>query len=118
MLRLRTTEGLELLVGRSAGQNQAVTFGLGRPDDIWLHARGCPGAHVILRSAGEDPSARSVEEAASVAAYYSASRASTKVTVDWTRRKLVRRLGAPGLVSYSGETTLSVRPMSSPSPDQ
>ncbi|HLZ07516.1 MAG TPA: NFACT RNA binding domain-containing protein, partial [Chloroflexota bacterium] len=117
VLRLRTSENLELLVGRSAGQNQAVTFDLGRPDDIWLHARGCPGAHVILRSAGEEPSARSLEEAASVAAYYSASRAATKVSVDWTRRKLVRRLGAPGLVAYAGETTVVVRPSRVPSPD-
>lgn len=114
VLRLHTAENLELLVGRSAGQNHAVTFDLGRPDDIWLHARGCPGAHVILRLAGAEPSPRSLEEAASVAAFYSASRASTKVTVDWTRRKLVRRLGAPGLVSYTGEASLVVRPARGP----
>ncbi len=110
VLRLKTTDNLEILVGRSAGQNHAVTFDLGRPDDIWLHARGSPGAHVILRATGTNPSSRALEEAAAIAAYYSAGRASTKVTVDWTRRKLVRRLGAPGLVSYTGETSLVVRP--------
>ena len=117
VLRMRTSDNLELLVGRSAGQNHAVTFDLARPDDIWLHAHGCPGAHVILRLAGADPPARSLEEAASIAAFYSASRDSTKVAVDWTRRKLVRRLGAPGLVSYTGEASLVVRPVRSPAPN-
>lgn len=112
VLRLRAADGSELLVGRSARQNHAVTFELARPDDIWLHARGCPGAHVILRANGGTPPSRAIEEAAAVAAYYSANRASGKVVVDWTRRKLVRRLGngTPGLVSYTGEQSVAVRP--------
>jgi len=112
VLRLRTSDGVELLVGRSAHQNQAVTFDLARSEDIWLHARGCPGAHVILRAPGEWPTESALREAAALAAYYSANRASGKVAVDWTRRKYVRRLGkgTPGLVSYTGEQTITVLP--------
>ncbi len=108
----RTADGVELLVGRSAQQNQVVTFELGRPDDVWLHARGCPGAHVILRTGGAEPSPGALAEAAAVTAYYSANRGSARVAVDWTRRKHVRHLGkgTPGLVSYTGEQTLVVRP--------
>jgi predicted ribosome quality control (RQC) complex YloA/Tae2 family protein len=112
MLRLRTRGGDELLVGRSAQQNHLVTFELSRPQDVWLHARGCPGAHVILRSGESSPSRASIEEAAAVAARYSANRAAGKVTVDWTYRKYVRRLGkgTPGLVSYTNEQSVVVRP--------
>ncbi|HEX5417779.1 MAG TPA: NFACT RNA binding domain-containing protein [Chloroflexota bacterium] len=117
VLRLRAGDGTEILVGRSAHQNQAVTFDLARTEDLWLHARGCPGAHVILRAPGERPSDATLHQAAALAAYYSANRASGKVEVDWTRRKHVRHLGkgTPGLVSYSGEQTLLVEPAG---PDQ
>jgi predicted ribosome quality control (RQC) complex YloA/Tae2 family protein len=116
VLRLRTSGQRELLVGRSALQNDAVTFDLGRPDDVWLHARGCPGAHVILRAADGKPSAAELVEAAQVAAYYSANRGATKVTVDWTNRKNVRRSAkaTPGLVTYTGEISLVVTPASRP----
>jgi len=112
VLRLRAADGTEMLVGRSARQNHEVTFELARPEDVWLHARGCPGAHVVLRVNGGTPSRRTLEEAAAVAAYFSSNRTAGRVTVDWTRRKLVRRLGngTPGLVSYSGEQSLVVRP--------
>jgi predicted ribosome quality control (RQC) complex YloA/Tae2 family protein len=112
ILRQRASDGTEILVGRSAQQNHFVTFELARPDDLWLHARGCPGAHVVLRSQGLAPSPRAIEEAAGLAAYFSTNREAARVTVDWTRRKLVRRLGqgTPGLVSYSGEQSLVVQP--------
>jgi predicted ribosome quality control (RQC) complex YloA/Tae2 family protein len=112
VLRLRASDGAEILIGRSAQQNHDVTFELARPDDVWLHARGCPGAHVIVRVNGGAPSHRTIEEAAALAGYFSVNRESGKVAVDWTRRKFVRRLGkgTPGLVSYSGEQTVMVRP--------
>ena len=46
-LRIRATDGTEILVGRSARQNDAVTFQLADPRDIWFHARQIPRAHVI-----------------------------------------------------------------------
>ena len=112
VLRLRTSDGIEVLVGRSARQNHEVTFELARADDVWLHARGCPGAHVILRANSASPSPHAIVEAAQIAAYYSANRSAGRVTVDWTRRGLVRRLGkgTPGLVSYSGEQSVVVKP--------
>lgn len=112
VLRRRTSDGHELLIGRSAQQNQFVTFELARPDDIWLHAHGVPGSHVILRVADAAPPRAALEEAASVAARYSANRTDGKVLVDWTRKKYVRPLGkgTPGLVTYSNEQTIVARP--------
>src|SRR5690606_5180664 len=47
-LRLTSREGYAIYVGRSAGQNEQVTFKIAAPNDIWLHARGIPGAHVVI----------------------------------------------------------------------
>ncbi len=70
-LRLRTADGTEILVGRSARQNDEVTFHQAGPRDIWLHARQIPGAHVILRVSGQAPNPATLLEAAAVAAYHS-----------------------------------------------
>ncbi|MBI2940125.1 MAG: NFACT family protein [Chloroflexi bacterium] len=105
-------DGFEVMVGRSARENERVTFDLSAAGDLWLHARGVPGAHVILRSGGRSPSERAIREAGEIAAYYSAARADGRVAVDWTERRNVRRLGkgVPGLVSYRGERTVHVTP--------
>ena len=101
------------LVGRNSQQNDEVTFRHGSADDLWLHARGVPGSHVILKSAGRPVPPPIVERAAALAAYYSQARASTEVAVDVTERRHVRRLSGarPGLVHYRNEQTLHVRPL-------
>jgi predicted ribosome quality control (RQC) complex YloA/Tae2 family protein len=111
-LRVRAADGTEILVGRSARQNDTVTFQLANPQDLWLHARQIPGAHVILRTGGRPPSKETLLQAATLAASHSQARASTSVPVDYTAVRNVRRIkGArPGLVHYSGETTINVRP--------
>jgi predicted ribosome quality control (RQC) complex YloA/Tae2 family protein len=102
--------GARIMVGRSARENERLTFAVAGPDDLWLHARGMPGAHVILR--GSDPSDEVIATAAAVAAYYSAGRHAAKVPVDVTRRKHVRKVrgGSPGQVTYTHERTLMVAP--------
>jgi predicted ribosome quality control (RQC) complex YloA/Tae2 family protein len=103
---------MEILVGRSARQNDAVTFDLAAPQDLWFHARQIPGAHVILRVAGRSPTREALLQAATLAATYSQARGATTVPVDYTLVRNVRRIkgGKPGLVHYSGETTLQVHP--------
>ena len=100
------------LIGTSAKGNERVTFELATQDDIWLHARQIPGSHVILRTAGREPPRDVLEQAAGLAAHYSRSREDTRVPVDWTHRKFVRKIrgGPPGLVSYVNERTLDVAP--------
>jgi predicted ribosome quality control (RQC) complex YloA/Tae2 family protein len=111
-LRLESSDGLPLYVGRSAGQNEMVTFKLGAPDDLWLHARGMPGAHVIIKSAGRAIPDQTLAEAAGLAAYFSQAREEHAVEVDYARRSQVRRIkgGPPGLVSYHAEGTLRAQP--------
>lgn len=106
--------GNSVYIGRSGPQNDLLTFDMAGPDDTWLHARGVGGAHVIVRwrnpSAGED--AVTLEAAAALAAWYSASRESGAVEVDIARRRHVRKIkGArPGMVTYRNERTIRVRP--------
>lgn len=109
----RTRFGDTILVGRTGPQNEQVTFDIAGPDDIWLHARNMPGAHVILRNRGEVHEA-ALEAAASLAAWYSHGRESTSVEVDATERRNVRKIkgSGPGMVTYRNERTLNVRPAS------
>ena len=111
--RLHTARGDLILIGRSGRQNEQVTFDLSGPEAIWLHARGLPGAHVMLhwRGVAQD---RFLEAAARLAAYYSPAREATAVEVDITERRHVRKIkgGSPGLVTYRNERTVRVAPAS------
>jgi predicted ribosome quality control (RQC) complex YloA/Tae2 family protein len=80
---------------------------------VWLHVRTIPGAHVIVRSSGDDVPERTLAEAAGLAAYFSPSRHEAAVDVDMARRSRVRRVpgGTPGLVTYRTERTLHVPPL-------
>lgn len=111
-LQVRAASGALILVGRNSAQNEAVTFDLASPHNLWLHARGVPGAHVVLKRAGAEAEEPDVQLAASLAAYYSAAREESQAQVDVTERVHVRRIpgGRSGMVTYRNERTLSVVP--------
>ncbi len=117
----KTREGWTLLVGRSNEENDHLTHHLARPDDYWFHAHGCPGSHVVLRREGrkDNPSARTIEEAAAIAAYFSKARTSKKSPVIYTLRKYVRRprKGPPGLALVTREKMIMVAPKAPPEGD-
>jgi hypothetical protein len=111
--RFRSSGGLEIRVGRGARKNDDLTFRHAAPDDVWLHVRESPGAHVVLRwGRSENPPARDLEEAAILAALHSDARHAGVVPVDWTLRKHVRkpRKAPPGAVIPDRVKTLFVEP--------
>jgi hypothetical protein len=111
--RFTSRGGLEIRVGRTARDNDALTFHASSPDDVWMHARGAAGSHVVLRWTHDDaPPAADLEEAALLAAWHSRARGSTVVPVDWTRRRYVRkpRGAKPGSVVVAQAKTVMVRP--------
>jgi predicted ribosome quality control (RQC) complex YloA/Tae2 family protein len=110
--RLASPDGFTVWVGKNALQNDSLTFRQAAPHDLWLHARGAPGAHVIVQSEGRPVPERTVEWAAALAAYYSRGRDDTQVAVDVVERRHVRRLkgGRPGQVVYRRERTLRLAP--------
>jgi predicted ribosome quality control (RQC) complex YloA/Tae2 family protein len=102
-------------VGRTGKQNDTVTFEIGGPDDLWLHAREMPGAHVILRPPpGREPDDGDIANAASLAAHYSAGRDAARVPIDVTARRHVRKIrgAGPGMVTYRNEYTIDAEPRS------
>ena len=113
-LRHVTPDGFVIQVGRNSRQNEMVTFERARAADLWLHARGVPGAHALIRDDGREIPDRVIERAAALAAWFSAQRGERRVAVDVTRRRHVRRMrgAGPGMVSYRNERTLRVRPRS------
>ncbi len=86
---------------------------------MWLHAKNIPGTHVIVRLPADMKSIdalsdRTLEEAASLAAYFSKASESDKVPVDYTFRNNVRKPSGskPGMVIYDNYWTIMVNPQS------
>lgn len=113
--RYRIDGRWEAWVGRSAAENDELTHRAAAPDDIWLHAQGVTGSHVVLRAGGKpDQVPRGViEKAAALAALHSRARDSELVPVVWTQRKYVRkpRRSPPGTAVYSREKSVFVPPL-------
>jgi hypothetical protein len=104
--------GARLLVGRGAAHNDALTFQTARPHDLWLHAKGRTGAHVIVPLAKNHTCPGDVlVEAAHLAAHFSDARDEAVVDVQYASRRHLRkpRGSAPGLVVVDREKVLAVR---------
>ncbi|HET8655741.1 MAG TPA: NFACT RNA binding domain-containing protein [Longimicrobiaceae bacterium] len=87
-------EGFEILVGKGAAENDRLTFRVARPNDLWLHAAGFAGSHVVVRNPDALPEIPRavVERAAQLAAHHSkASEARGKVEVHVCRAADVRK---------------------------
>jgi len=105
-------DGLTIFVGKSAQHNEYVTFDLGDRSDMWLHARGMPGSHVIIKTTGQELPDATLQMAAELAAFYSKGQQSTKVEVTYTTQRYVRKIKGqhPGLVTYSNDKSVAVKP--------
>ncbi len=108
-LKLAASDGTVILVGKNNLQNDRLTASA-QLNEVWLHAKDMPGSHVII--VGEGPSEETIGEAASLAAYYSKGREGSRVPVDYTLRRYVKKpSGAkPGFVIYTHQKTLYVQP--------
>ncbi len=112
--RVALPDGWTALVGRNAKQNANLTTHVARPHDLWLHARGVPGSHVVVPRASKTAAVPEhvVRAAAAVAAQYSEAKTQAVVPVTVTERKYVRPVkgGAPGLVRVERERVVDVAP--------
>lgn len=109
--RFVSTDGLPIFVGRNAQENDELTFGMAKSDDLWLHARGTPGSHVVVRlGKGAEPPVETLRDAATLALLYSDLKKSGKGEVVYTRRKWVKKAKgqAPGAVTITQEKSLHV----------
>lgn len=110
--RYESSSGAAILVGRDALSNDELTTAIARPGDLWLHARGTGGAHVVVSGWSrerEDP--QTLLDAATLAAHFSELRDEAVVEVIHTERRYVRkrRGSAPGQVEIMRERVLALR---------
>ncbi|MFH2051268.1 MAG: NFACT RNA binding domain-containing protein [bacterium] len=104
----------EVWVGRSNTENDELTHRASHLQDIWLHAQGAAGSHVILRTGGRPDLVprRVLEKAAALAALHSKARHCGLAPVMWTERRYVRRprKSPPGTAVCLRDQTLMVAP--------
>ncbi len=110
--RFQAPDGTEILVGKNNYQNDALTFKTASHNDLWLHTKEIPGSHVILRCNGTEPSEDTLLLAAQIAAHFSKAQSSSKVPVDYTECRYVKKpSGAkPGFVIFTNQKTLYITP--------
>ena len=111
-MRFTSSDGFLIFVGRSNRQNDRLTTRTAEKWDLWFHTQKIHGSHVILSTGGGRPDAQSIAEAASLAAYFSQAQSSTKVPVDFTQVKFVKKPAAakPGMVIYTNYQTILADP--------
>jgi predicted ribosome quality control (RQC) complex YloA/Tae2 family protein len=105
--------GMTVLAGKNAKQNDELTLHTAKKDDIWLHARGVAGSHVVLQCGKRSQVPReAIEQAAEIAAYYSDARTQGIAPVAYTQKKYVRKPkgAAPGAVILEREEVIMVKP--------
>ncbi len=107
----RSPSGFLVYVGKNARGNEEITFRLATPDDYFFHARGVPGAHVVLKTGRQTPREADLLFAARLALQHSRAAADGKGEVSYTQVRYLRRPRGrvPGLVILTREQVLQVR---------
>ena len=108
----KSSDGLDILVGKNNRQNDYLTLKLASSNDMWFHTKNIPGSHVIIRKLQHDIPESTLKEAALLAAWHSKAKMSSNVPVDFTAVKNVKKpSGAkPGMVIYENYRTITVTP--------
>jgi predicted ribosome quality control (RQC) complex YloA/Tae2 family protein len=103
----------DILVGKGSNKNDHLTFHVADKNDLFLHIKDAPGAHVIIRlNPGQNIPAQVIERAAGIAAYYSKQKNNSLCSVSYTPRKYVRKPKGfpPGKVIFEKEQVVLVAP--------
>lgn len=112
--RYRSSDGMEILVGRNSKDNDYLTMRVAKSLDWWLHAADYPGSHVVVRNPSKkELPQKTLLEAAQLAAKFSQARADSKVAVHYTQRKFINKQknAPPGQVRLASFRTILVEPL-------
>ncbi len=107
-------EEWKIYVGKNAKNNEELTFGFASKNDLWLHARGFSGSHVVIKNIGQHSiPMHIIKHAAHIAAFYSKGKNSSLINVDYTYKKHVSRIkkGAIGQVQLNKYLSIDVEPI-------
>ncbi len=112
--RFTSSEGFEILCGKSGTGNDLLVSRYASGEDIWFHVKGQPGSHSLIKTAGRatELTKKTIEEAASVAAFYSKAANAGKVEVIYTEARNVKkpRGAKPGMVTVKEYKSVVVKP--------
>ncbi len=110
--KFMSDDGFTILVGRNNIQNDKLSLKTARGNDMWLHTQKIHGSHVVIVADGREISDLAIEQAAVIAAYNSKARLSSRVPVDYTLAKNLKKPNGakPGFVIYHVYNTLFVKP--------
>lgn len=94
-------DGFNVLIGKDAQSNDYLTTNMANDDDLWFHASGVPGSHIVIRIKDELPMSKTIEEVAKLAVKNSKAQKGTKVKVVYCKAKFVKKHSdmKPGQVS-------------------
>lgn len=106
-LHFISQDGFDIYVGKNNIQNDELTLKFARPRDIWMHTKNIPGSHVIIVANGQTIPDTTLNEGAMLSAFYSKAKNSSKVPVDYTEKKNVKKPNGskPGFVIYETNKT-------------
>lgn len=109
-LEVKSSDGFLIYCGRNQEENRQVTFREAKGNDLWLHVKGVPGAHVVIKSQkSKSVPLNTLLEAAQLCLYYTKIRKGKRAEVDYTHRKNVRAIkGTLAEVTYTGNKALYV----------
>lgn len=107
-----SSDGFIILVGKNNKQNDFLTLKIANNDDLWMHTKNIPGSHVIIKTEGKEIPESTIFEGAMLAAFFSKSKMSSQVPVDYTLKKNVKKPNGskPGMVIYETNSTIYVTP--------
>ena len=107
-----SSNGFKILVGKNNKQNDHLTLKVASNEDIWMHTKNIPGSHVIIKTEGKEVPDETIFEGAMLAAFFSKSKMSSQVPVDYTKKKNVKKPNGakPGMVIYDTNNTVYVTP--------
>ena len=107
-----SSDGFTILVGKNNKQNDFLTLKIANNNDLWMHTKNIPGSHVIIKTEGKEIPESTIFEGAMLAAFFSKSKMSSQVPVDYTFKKNVKKPNAskPGMVIYETNSTIYVTP--------
>jgi predicted ribosome quality control (RQC) complex YloA/Tae2 family protein len=105
------SEGIEILVGKNNIQNDYITHKLARHNEVWFHAKGAPGSHVIVK-AQMPLTETTIRTASQLAAYFSKYRKSSSVPIDYVEKRYLKKVpGTKGsFVTYTNNKTIYIDP--------
>lgn len=111
-IRYISSDGFLILVGRNNLQNDKLTMKTARGKDMWFHTKKAPGSHVVVISEGQDIPLKTQNEAAMLAVYHSSLKDSSKVEIDYTFVKNIKKTNdlKPGMVIYDTYESTAITP--------